>query len=186
MSGPAKPATWSAIHASSAATSKRSLLADARWCRYWPGSGPWRRSLARRAVARKVNEAARGARFRAMARILHLSDLHFGAHDPRLVEAVEARVARGEAPTSSSSPAISPSARAPRSSRKRARSSTRLRDAGHEVLARAGQSRRAAVRRAAPLPVAADPLPPLSSTTSCARITSCATRRCWGSTPRAR
>ena len=26
-----------------------------------------------------------------MARILHLSDLHFGAHDPRLVEAVEAR-----------------------------------------------------------------------------------------------
>ncbi len=27
-----------------------------------------------------------------MARLLHLSDLHFGAHDPRLVEAVEARV----------------------------------------------------------------------------------------------
>ena len=27
-----------------------------------------------------------------MARLLHLSDLHFGAHDPRLVEAVEQRV----------------------------------------------------------------------------------------------
>ena len=31
-----------------------------------------------------------------MARIAHLSDLHFGAHDPRLVEAVEARVADAE------------------------------------------------------------------------------------------
>jgi len=28
-----------------------------------------------------------------MARIIHLSDLHFGAHDPRLIEAVEARIA---------------------------------------------------------------------------------------------
>lgn len=27
-----------------------------------------------------------------MARLIHLSDLHFGAHDPRLVEAVESRV----------------------------------------------------------------------------------------------
>src|ERR687895_534562 len=26
-----------------------------------------------------------------MARLIHLSDLHFGAHDPRLVEAVEQR-----------------------------------------------------------------------------------------------
>ncbi len=31
-----------------------------------------------------------------MARILHLSDLHFGAHDPRLVEAVEARAAEAK------------------------------------------------------------------------------------------
>ena len=28
-----------------------------------------------------------------MARIVHLSDLHFGAHDDRLVEAVETTVA---------------------------------------------------------------------------------------------
>jgi 3',5'-cyclic AMP phosphodiesterase CpdA len=27
-----------------------------------------------------------------MARLIHISDLHFGAHDPRLVEAVEARI----------------------------------------------------------------------------------------------
>ena len=27
-----------------------------------------------------------------MARLIHLSDLHFGAHDPKLVEEVEARI----------------------------------------------------------------------------------------------
>ena len=32
-----------------------------------------------------------------MARLVHLSDLHFGAHDPRLVEAVEARVDEAKA-----------------------------------------------------------------------------------------
>ncbi|GAC1583990.1 MAG: metallophosphoesterase [Sphingomicrobium sp.] len=31
-------------------------------------------------------------RYNCMARLLHLSDLHFGAHDPKLVEAVERRV----------------------------------------------------------------------------------------------
>ena len=32
-----------------------------------------------------------------MARIVHLSDLHFGAHDPRLVAAVETRVDEAKA-----------------------------------------------------------------------------------------
>ena len=43
-------------------------------------------------LARKVNRSGQQRVVRAMARIIHLSDLHFGAHDPRLVEAVEARV----------------------------------------------------------------------------------------------
>ena len=68
-----------------------------------------------------------------MARLVHLSDLHFGAHDEELVAAVERSIMRSS-PTSSSSAAISPNAPAPNSSRRHAEFLDRLRDAGHEVI----------------------------------------------------
>ena len=95
-----------------------------------------------------------------MARLIHLSDLHFGAHDPRLVEAVEAAHRRGEARPGRHQRRLHPArpdravqggVRVPRAAARRRPRSAR----------RARQPRRAAVRRAAPLPVAADPLPAL-------------------------
>ena len=44
-----------------------------------------------------MNRASRGAFFQTMTRLVHLSDLHFGAHDPALVDAV-ARKASALAP----------------------------------------------------------------------------------------
>ena len=69
-----------------------------------------------------------------MARLVHLSDLHFGAHDARLVEAVERADRRAQARPGRRSAATSPSAPGPSSSRKHAEFLERLRDRGHEVL----------------------------------------------------
>lgn len=69
-----------------------------------------------------------------MARIVHLSDLHFGAHDPRLVEAVEARVDEAKADLVVISGDFTQRARTEQF-REACAFLTRLRDAGHEVLA---------------------------------------------------
>ncbi|MDQ3077693.1 MAG: metallophosphoesterase [Pseudomonadota bacterium] len=68
-----------------------------------------------------------------MARILHLSDLHFGAHDPRLVEAVEARVHEAKPGLVVVSGDFTQRARTEQFEEACA-FLTRLRDAGHEVL----------------------------------------------------
>ncbi|MDQ3144348.1 MAG: metallophosphoesterase [Pseudomonadota bacterium] len=68
-----------------------------------------------------------------MARILHLSDLHFGAHDPRLVEAVEARVHEAKPGLVVISGDFTQRARTEQFEEACA-FLTRLRDAGHEVL----------------------------------------------------
>ena len=69
-----------------------------------------------------------------MARIVHLSDLHFGAHDPRLVEAVEARVDEAKADLVVISGDLTQRARTEQFE-EACRFLTRLRDKGHEVLA---------------------------------------------------
>jgi 3',5'-cyclic AMP phosphodiesterase CpdA len=69
-----------------------------------------------------------------MARILHLSDLHFGAHDPRLVEGVEVRVAETGADLVVISGDFTQRARTDQF-KEACEFLTRLRDGGHEVLA---------------------------------------------------
>lgn len=69
-----------------------------------------------------------------MAHILHLSDLHFGAHDPKLVEAVERRVDEGKPDLVIISGDFTQRARTEQFE-EAGRFLTRLRDAGHEILA---------------------------------------------------
>ncbi len=69
-----------------------------------------------------------------MARIVHLSDLHFGAHDPRLVEAVEARVADARPDLVVISGDFTQRARTAQFA-EAGRFVKRLKDAGHRVLA---------------------------------------------------
>ena len=68
-----------------------------------------------------------------MARLLHLSDLHFGAHDPRLVEAVEARVDEAMADLVVISGDFTQRARTEQFEEACA-FLTRLKNSGHEVL----------------------------------------------------
>jgi len=69
-----------------------------------------------------------------MARFLHLSDLHFGAHDPALVEAVERRVDAENPDLVVISGDFTQRARTEQF-KEACAFLTRLRDAGHEVLA---------------------------------------------------
>ncbi len=69
-----------------------------------------------------------------MARIVHLSDLHFGAHDPRLVEAVEERIDEAKADLVVISGDFTQRARTEQFE-EACRFLTRLKDAGHRVLA---------------------------------------------------
>jgi len=69
-----------------------------------------------------------------MARLIHLSDLHFGAHDPRLVEAVEARIDEEKPDLVVISGDFTQRARTEQFQEACA-FLERLRDAGHEVLA---------------------------------------------------
>lgn len=69
-----------------------------------------------------------------MARILHLSDLHFGAHDPKLVEAVACRVDEEHPDLVVISGDFTQRARTEQF-RDAGRFLTRLREAGHDVLA---------------------------------------------------
>jgi 3',5'-cyclic AMP phosphodiesterase CpdA len=66
-----------------------------------------------------------------MPRLIHLSDLHFGAHDPRLAEAVEARV--DEKPDRWCQRRLH-AAGAHDQFKEACHFLTRLKDAGHEVL----------------------------------------------------
>lgn len=68
-----------------------------------------------------------------MARLIHLSDLHFGAHDERLVEAVEARVNEEKPHLVVISGDFTQRARTEQF-KEACRFLERLRDAGHEVL----------------------------------------------------
>lgn len=68
-----------------------------------------------------------------MARIVHLSDLHFGAHDPRLVAAVETRVDEAKADLVVISGDFTQRARTEQFEQA-CKFLERLRDAGHEVL----------------------------------------------------
>ena len=68
-----------------------------------------------------------------MARLIHLSDLHFGAHDPRLVEAVEQRVHEEKPDLVVISGDFTQRARTEQF-RDACGFLERLRDAGHEVL----------------------------------------------------
>jgi len=68
-----------------------------------------------------------------MPRLIHLSDLHFGAHDPRLVEAVEARVDEEKPDLVVISGDFTQRARTDQF-KEACRFLTRLKDAGHEVL----------------------------------------------------
>ena len=68
-----------------------------------------------------------------MARLIHLSDLHFGAHDQRLVDAVEARVHEEKPDLVVVSGDFTQRARTEQFEQACA-FLTRLRDAGHEVL----------------------------------------------------
>ena len=68
-----------------------------------------------------------------MARLIHLSDLHFGAHDPKLVEAVEAEVAAYAPDLVIISGDFTQRARTAQFQEACA-FLERLRDAGHEVL----------------------------------------------------
>ena len=67
-----------------------------------------------------------------MARILHLSDLHFGAHDPRLVEAVEIRVDEAKADLVVISGDFTQRARTEQFE-EACQFLTRLKDGGHEL-----------------------------------------------------
>ena len=69
-----------------------------------------------------------------MARLIHLSDLHFGAHDPALVEAVEERVNAVAADLVVISGDFTQRARTEQF-QEACQFLERLRDAGHEVLA---------------------------------------------------
>jgi 3',5'-cyclic AMP phosphodiesterase CpdA len=68
-----------------------------------------------------------------MPRLIHLSDLHFGAHDPRLVEAVEARIDEEQPDLVVISGDFTQRARTEQF-QQACRFLTRLKDAGHEVL----------------------------------------------------
>ena len=68
-----------------------------------------------------------------MARLIHLSDLHFGAHDPRLVEAVEQRIHEEMPDLVVVSGDFTQRARTEQF-REACEFLERLRDAGHEVL----------------------------------------------------
>ncbi len=68
-----------------------------------------------------------------MARLIHLSDLHFGAHDPRLVEAVEQRIHEEKPDLVVVSGDFTQRARTEQF-REACEFLERLRDAGHEVL----------------------------------------------------
>lgn len=69
-----------------------------------------------------------------MPRLIHLSDLHFGAHDPALVEAVEARVKAAQPDLVVISGDFTQRARTEQF-QEACRFLERLRDEGHEVLA---------------------------------------------------
>ncbi|MGI8704593.1 MAG: metallophosphoesterase family protein [Sphingomicrobium sp.] len=69
-----------------------------------------------------------------MTRLIHLSDLHFGAHDPRLVEAVENRVHETEPDLVIVSGDLTQRARTEQF-QEACRFLERLREAGHDVLA---------------------------------------------------
>jgi 3',5'-cyclic AMP phosphodiesterase CpdA len=69
-----------------------------------------------------------------MARLIHISDLHFGAHDPRLVEAVEQRIHEEEPDLVVISGDLTQRARTEQF-KEACRFLERLREAGHEVLA---------------------------------------------------
>jgi 3',5'-cyclic AMP phosphodiesterase CpdA len=69
-----------------------------------------------------------------MARLVHLSDLHFGAHDPRLVEAVERKISKAKPDLVVVSGDFTQRARTEQF-QEACRFLERLRDAGHEVLA---------------------------------------------------
>ena len=68
-----------------------------------------------------------------MARLIHLSDLHFGAHEPELVEAVEARVNEDKPDLVVISGDFTQRARTEQFE-EACRFLERLRDAGHEVI----------------------------------------------------
>ena len=68
-----------------------------------------------------------------MPRLIHLSDLHFGAHEPRLVEAVEARIDEAKPDLVVISGDFTQRARTEQF-KEACRFMTRLKDAGHEVL----------------------------------------------------
>ena len=69
-----------------------------------------------------------------MTRLVHLSDLHFGAHDPRLVEAVERKISKAKPDLVVVSGDFTQRARTEQF-QEACRFLDRLRDAGHEVLA---------------------------------------------------
>lgn len=69
-----------------------------------------------------------------MARIIHLSDLHFGAHDPRLVEGVERKIDEAKPDLVVVSGDFTQRARTEQF-QEACRFLERIRDAGHEVLA---------------------------------------------------
>ena len=133
----------------------------------------------------RLLNSQRGGVHRRMARLVHLSDLHFGAHDPRLVEAVERERRRAQARPGRHQRRLHP-ARADRAVQEACRvprTPARSRPRGAR---RARQPRRAAVRRAAPLPVAADALPALHRRHPVPVHRAARRRRCSASTPRAR
>ena len=68
-----------------------------------------------------------------MPRIIHLSDLHFGAHDPKLVEAIEARCDEEKPDLVVISGDFTQRARTDQF-KEACRFLTRLKDAGHDVL----------------------------------------------------
>ena len=68
-----------------------------------------------------------------MPRLIHLSDLHFGAHDPRLVEAVEARIGEEKPDLMVISGDFTQRART-EEFKEACRFLTRLKEAGHEVV----------------------------------------------------
>ncbi len=68
-----------------------------------------------------------------MPRLIHLSDLHFGAHDPRMVEAVEARIGEERPDLVVISGDFTQRARTDQF-KEACHFLTRLKDAGHEVL----------------------------------------------------
>ena len=69
-----------------------------------------------------------------MARLIHLSDLHFGAHDPRLVEAIESRVDEEKPDLVVISGDFTQRARTEQF-QEACNFLERLRDSGHDVLA---------------------------------------------------